>query len=308
MRISGPLHHWREEVGRRFLNLDFKPESEEAFRLSLDLLLHAPGLAVGRTRHTAGHTFRDREMANSDCESVSLLICRSGHLQVSQGSWDCELGPSGAAMVRNYEPGRVQSLASCDYFGIVIDESQFRAHGVDIGTMIGSNWQRSREALHLLGSYVRSLNRAPPATPDVSAAASRHIVELIALATRPTVEPHSAESGSLRDVRLAGVRDYLASHFRDPGLSLSAVAQALNISPRYVQLLMEEASQSFTGQINEMRLQLAYRHLTDPDMRERSVTDIAMLCGFSDVSHFNRLFRRRFDATPSAIRARLSDE
>jgi AraC-like DNA-binding protein len=38
-----------------------------------------------------------------------------------------------------------------------------------------------------------------------------------------------------------------------------------------------------------------YLHLT--------IIDIAFSAGFGDVSHFNRVFRRRFGDTPSGVRA-----
>jgi len=34
-----------------------------------------------------------------------------------------------------------------------------------------------------------------------------------------------------------------------------------------------------------------------------AIIDIAFAVGFGDVSHFNRVFRRRFDETPSGVRA-----
>jgi AraC-like DNA-binding protein len=33
------------------------------------------------------------------------------------------------------------------------------------------------------------------------------------------------------------------------------------------------------------------------------ICDIALQAGFSDISHFNRLFRARFGDTPSGVRA-----
>ncbi|RUX33774.1 helix-turn-helix domain-containing protein, partial [Mesorhizobium sp. M7A.F.Ca.CA.002.09.1.1] len=35
----------------------------------------------------------------------------------------------------------------------------------------------------------------------------------------------------------------------------------------------------------------------------RSITAIAYEAGFNDLSYFNRAFRRRYDATPSDVRA-----
>jgi AraC-like DNA-binding protein len=36
---------------------------------------------------------------------------------------------------------------------------------------------------------------------------------------------------------------------------------------------------------------------------ERSITSIAFDVGFGNLSHFNRLFRRNYGATPSDVRA-----
>jgi AraC-like DNA-binding protein len=52
-----------------------------------------------------------------------------------------------------------------------------------------------------------------------------------------------------------------------------------------------------------MRLQRAFALLTEADGNYR-ISDIALQVGFSDISHFNRLFRSRFGDTPSGVRAR----
>jgi AraC-like DNA-binding protein len=43
--------------------------------------------------------------------------------------------------------------------------------------------------------------------------------------------------------------------------------------------------------------------LTTPNRSDRTISAIAFDAGFGDLSHFNRLFRRRFGATPSEVRA-----
>jgi AraC-like DNA-binding protein len=98
------------------------------------------------------------------------------------------------------------------------------------------------------------------------------------------------------------VFDHIASHFSDPELSLSKVAQSLQISPRYVQRLLETSGTSFTAHVTELRLKHAFMLLTAHCGKDR-ISDIALRVGFSDISHFNRLFHSRFGDTPKGVRA-----
>jgi AraC-like DNA-binding protein len=44
--------------------------------------------------------------------------------------------------------------------------------------------------------------------------------------------------------------------------------------------------------------------LTDRRCLHLTIIDIAFAVGFGDISHFNRVFRRRFGDTPSRVRAK----
>jgi AraC-like DNA-binding protein len=54
--------------------------------------------------------------------------------------------------------------------------------------------------------------------------------------------------------------------------------------------------------VNELRLQRAFALLTEARDGERRISDVALKVGFSDISHFNRLFRSRFGDTPRGVR------
>jgi AraC-like DNA-binding protein len=68
-----------------------------------------------------------------------------------------------------------------------------------------------------------------------------------------------------------------------------------------VQRLLEVSGTSFTEQVNELRLQRAYTLLTEARENKSLISDVALQAGFSDVSHFNRLFRSRFGDTPKGV-------
>jgi AraC-like DNA-binding protein len=109
--------------------------------------------------------------------------------------------------------------------------------------------------------------------------------------------------GAVAAARLAAALEHIATRFRDPALSVAAVAISQGISARYLQGLLEMSGRSFTERVTELRLQRALALLTEADECPRRISDIALEAGFSDISHFNRLFRARFGDTPSAVRA-----
>ena len=104
-------------------------------------------------------------------------------------------------------------------------------------------------------------------------------------------------------VHLAAILDHITTHYDEPGFSVVAAAKAHDISPRYLQRLIAATGTTFTGRVNELRLQWAFALLAEAHDNERRISDIALDAGFSNISHFNRLFRSRFGDTPSRVRA-----
>lgn len=88
-------------------------------------------------------------------------------------------------------------------------------------------------------------------------------------------------------------------------LSLKEISQSLNVHPSY---LSREFSKyfdnlSFGDYIRKLRIEKALQLLNNPD---HSLAEIAYLTGFSDQSHFNRVFKRYMGKNPSEFRKKLS--
>jgi AraC-like DNA-binding protein len=130
-----------------------------------------------------------------------------------------------------------------------------------------------------------------------------HLVDLAALAITPHGALGESNLSAVVGARLRVVLDHIAFHFSDPELSLTKVARRLGISPRYLQRLLETSRTSFTAHVTELRLKHAFMLLTAEDLIDVSICNIALQAGFSDISHFNRLFRSRFGDTPKGVRA-----
>ncbi len=98
------------------------------------------------------------------------------------------------------------------------------------------------------------------------------------------------------------IKAYIEKHLGSGNLSASAVATAHQITERYLQRLFEAEGTTFVTYVLNQRLKRAHTRLRDPAGHAQAISAIAYESGFSDISHFNHMFRRRYGATPSDIR------
>lgn len=107
-------------------------------------------------------------------------------------------------------------------------------------------------------------------------------------------------SGELRPGAVDVVAEYIRAHLADV-ITLDNLAGAVSLSPYH----FARSFRATTGMtphafVTEHRLMVARDRLLRGDA---SVTAIALSVGFSNISHFRRLFRRRYGLAPAGLRA-----
>ena len=112
---------------------------------------------------------------------------------------------------------------------------------------------------------------------------------------------HAAEV-CLRAARLREIVAIIGTRYADPALSTGAIAKSLGLSDRYVRDLLFESGETFSERVLELRLQKARAMLSDIRHDTMKVSDIALACGFNEVTYFNRRFRVRFGCPPTHYR------
>lgn len=88
-------------------------------------------------------------------------------------------------------------------------------------------------------------------------------------------------------------------------LSLKEVAAGLDMNPAYVSREFSKcfSDMSFGDYIRKLRIEKAIELLSNTS---NSLAEIAYLTGFSDQSHFNRIFKQHTGQNPSAFRKTLA--
>jgi AraC-like DNA-binding protein len=95
---------------------------------------------------------------------------------------------------------------------------------------------------------------------------------------------------------LGSVRRAISDAMREGSPSLIRVAGKLAMSPRTVERRLSAHGAVFRALVDDTRRRLALDYLK---RRRHTLTEIAFLLGYSEVSAFNRAFKRWTGSTPS---------
>ena len=95
------------------------------------------------------------------------------------------------------------------------------------------------------------------------------------------------------------IRAYIASHLRDPDLSLDSIASHLNYSKRSLHRAIDT---SIHNLIWHQRLDHCRRELCDPSRSHVTIAVIARSWGFKNAAHFSEAFKERFGIAPRDLR------
>lgn len=109
----------------------------------------------------------------------------------------------------------------------------------------------------------------------------------------------SQKSDSKEVVSIANTIAYMENHYNED-LSIEELAQYSGLSSRHFRRIFQRIySISPTKYMTILRIQAAMKALQNPHL---SITEIALLCGFSDSNYFSRKFKAETGKSPLEYR------
>jgi AraC-like DNA-binding protein len=114
-------------------------------------------------------------------------------------------------------------------------------------------------------------------------------------------------AGDRAEALFVQIQSFIEQRLGEAGLTPSSVAAAHHISTRYLHRLFQRQGLTVAGWIRHRRLERCRRDLADPVMDGHAVNAVAARWGFTDDSHFNRLFRTAYEMPPAAYRRERHD-
>ena len=111
-----------------------------------------------------------------------------------------------------------------------------------------------------------------------------------------------AEDNNKND-RLSSVFKYVKEHYMED-ITLISISKIANLTPpSFCRLFKSRTKKHFVEYLCEVRISNACKYLMETD---RSISEVAYICGYKTVSNFNKLFKKITGVTPQAYKKKTS--
>jgi AraC-like DNA-binding protein len=295
---------WRERVAERLLRIDWDVPHGRPFHATM-----TPVLCAG-----------DVEIAGIE-SGPCVLTNTPAHAGEKQHRCSIHILMSGQRALTRRIDGEIELRKS---MGVVLDEGKYYRHRSDNEVMrafvlmlpkarilervpefdrlIEAPLDVSSEPFRLLQSFLSLPSAGVELNgPDLARINADYVVDLVVMAlTGRSDDAEALRRRTLPETRYRIILGEIERGLGDPKLSGKTIAARIGITERYLQQLMESHGETFSHFVLRQRLEKAASVLiAKPRLR---ISEVAFLCGFNDLSYFNRSFKKRFGENPRAYR------
>ena len=294
---------WREQYGRLSMKLDMEPLDEAQFECTV-VARTLPGVQMMLTAMSPVRITRTREFLAENNGDLIFILNQTGSVTARARGRDLLLRPGDALLMNTSEVKVFDRHSHGGSLSFRIPRSILSSIVADVDDVVMQLIPQETEVLKMLAGYAAPLfNDIALGTPEFRRTAVNHLHDLVALALGATHDATDLANGrGMPAARLRMAKSYIIENSNRRDLSVGGVATHLGLTARNLQRLFENEGTTFSEFLLSQRLSRAHRMLTEPRLAQNPVGAIAYDAGFGDLSYFNRSFKRRYGATPRAIR------
>jgi AraC-like DNA-binding protein len=295
---------FRDVIGREICRLNFEQTARDRPFAVSGVLRALPGLGILSAMGSGMRLERTPELMADGNDDIMMGLVANGTNAVWQLGHEETFANGEASLFSNADGGGAAIPDAARFVVLRLSRAALAPLVPGLEDAFMRRIPRDNEALRLLTGYLSLLHDNDAlASPELRRVLVTHVYDLAALAIGAGQDAAALAAGrGLAAARLRAIKADIAEHLGDARLSVTAVAARQRVTPRYVQMLFESESTTFSHYVLGRRLVRAHRMLGDPRCAGLSVTTIAFEAGFGDLSYFHRTFRRAYGASPSAVR------
>lgn len=297
--VAHRLEDWNRLVNGSFANLTIDG-ARDGFEGTLDVRRFG-GLDLSRVASSPALVRRGQPTGGGEHgRYFKLHIQERGSSLNLQDGHEAVLGPGDLMLCDSSRPYSIRFDDPNRMLVLRLPEEKVTARFEDPDALVGRRLGVEGLGASLLSAFVHNLWTAPAAgdEADCEDVLLEAVLNLLAAAQGQTPCPPQPQASCLKQ----NIKRFVDDNLCDPELSVSGVARALGVSPRYVQMAFAELATTPLAYIRRKRLQLAALQLRRTG-RACNITELSFSLGFNDLSHFSRVFKARYGVGPRDYRA-----
>jgi len=264
------------------------------------------GLLFGTNRLNSGgvRLVRNARSALTDGDAVQLFLYRRGGFCGENADERIAVGPGDIGLLDLGRGFDVEHAPRSDHLTLVIPRALLVPRLTRPRLPAGLVLKRDTTVARLLATHLQTLTQVlPSASADEADEIADTLLALIAASLGPGIMSREPVGEAVAQATLGAIRDYIEARLDSPQLNVDALCRHFGRSRAYVYRLFQPFG-GIRAYIQERRLVRCFRQLTAPRSRHVPIIDVAFGHGFTNQSHFSRLFRQRFGLSPSDARSR----
>ncbi|MEJ1962275.1 MAG: helix-turn-helix domain-containing protein [Gammaproteobacteria bacterium] len=229
-----------------------------------------------------------------------LMLQISGRTVLRQTGREVVLSEGSWTLYRADLAFDLANLSRCEHRMVVLQRSELIGiPNVDALTVraFGNADHSSEQLAGILDSaFDIALKFGEAAATELAAAA----VHLSRLALMENSGEHWSQSSP--EIMRARVLSYIERHLRDPDMSVASIAGALNCSTRYLHKSFAGEEETIAEHILNRRIERCCEDLSRAAPGRGTIAGLAYSWGFKSLSHFSKVFARRYGMSPGQRR------
>ncbi|ACC73999.1 transcriptional regulator, AraC family [Paraburkholderia phymatum STM815] len=303
--VGKEFDYFHESVTRHFVPAECKCSTRENF--SGEVNGHQVGqLLVGR--YSAKQHIWDRtehDVKTKPDEDIVALLLESGSGKMQQAGRKLVMGVGDIMLFDGARPFRHEVIPDSIIL-VRMPRSLIRSHFSAVEKFVNMKIADGKSIQPLLSGLMREAYALTEETPLL---ARIHLANAfinaisVALEIQSASEVNESYEGRVLFEKALSIID---ARIDDQALNVAEIASALHVSDRTLSRIFAREGTTPSQTLWNRRLQKSYRLLQENVALQ--VTQIAFQCGFSDLSHFSRSFKRVFGSAPSQILKQRKDE
>ncbi len=299
-RLTG--NRWQSAVSDTFFPLDTTFIEPETFHGDLDTWdLGIVGLSQMRCDGIL-YKRRKRHFLDEVDSSLLITIPRLGEVGFSQNARKTTCSPGAFLVERGDLPYEFWHEQTNELLVLKVPSESVRARIGPTDRLGALSFDGTQGIANYFLDVVKTTAEHVDLLDETArTAAGKHILDLLCLSIRKDDRVLDSNMSSIRAAHLHRAEQFIRNNLTREDLSSGLVAEACNVSLRYLQQLFLDADKSISGFIREKRLVRAREDLSVNDA-PTTVAEIAHKWGFSDQSQFNKAYRAQFGCTPTETR------